>query len=345
MIAGHNLKSVWDSQQGATGERDHLEVNGRSIFHYSAFGRVVETDIALSGVSACSPSPANLRISRTCTEPRSVGDMVFESEDGNGGVNFRLYLHEHEYAWLDGLKGAFSISRTGNSVRWHAPQGPSADLVATLSGPVLGFALQLQGLVALHGSAASWEGLGFGVLAPSGYGKSTLVSVLLRRGCFFLSDDVLALERSEAKAVILPSFRRLKLWPDSLQNLFPDGGWMSFGKWSSDTEKRILPADDLGEVCDGESCLTALFVLVPVDAQSEARAVRLSGMEELVAVLSNSYQAHLLVRETALVSARMDFLGDVIQKVPVYALACPRSLSRLNDIVDSLLARLVEDLR
>src|SRR5574339_434043 len=88
------------------------------------------------------------------------------------------------YTWSFSGVASYEIARAGSRISWSTLRcGQSADAVSLLCGPVLGFALQLQGTAALHGNALGFEGRAFGILGRSGSGKSTLAAALLGTGC------------------------------------------------------------------------------------------------------------------------------------------------------------------
>jgi hypothetical protein len=210
------------------------------------------------------------------------------------------------------------------------------DAAAALSGPVLGFALQLQGLVSIHGSAVVVDGLAIGFLAPSGYGKSTLAAALLQRGGALLSDDVLALDLRDGAPWVLPSYPVMKLWPHSLASLMGEEAWQALPRHASWLEKRVAPARELGEVCDEARPLRALHVLVPVSAGVRARVTRLHGKNALLALLANGYNAQLLALEPELLAGQLETLQHVAEASPVYAVACPRDLAQLDEVVAAI---------
>ena len=69
----------------------------------------------------------------------------------------------------------------------------------------------------IHAGAVCYEGKGVILVADSMHGKTTLVLELIRRGFRFLSDDIAALDRSDAKVHPFP--RVLSIRPRSLEVL------------------------------------------------------------------------------------------------------------------------------
>ena len=78
------------------------------------------------------------------------------------------------------------------------------------------------------------------VCAPSGVGKTTLISALLRRGWRTLGDDKVLLRKENGSIVARALSRRVHLHP-TLANWFPEIGaiekWPRYSRW---TEKRMV---------------------------------------------------------------------------------------------------------
>jgi hypothetical protein len=202
---------------------------------------------------------------------------------------------------------------------------------------VLGFALQLQGQTSLHGSAVVIEGAGVGLLAPSGHGKSTLAAALLAAGAALLTDDVLAVDIGAGAPCVLPSYPSMKLWPDALQRLFDGSTWEALPRHASWLDKRVAPATDLGAACDEARPLRALYLLVPVTPEGDVAVRRLHGRDALLALLAHGYNAQLLALEPELLARQLEVFRRIAETTPVYALACPRDLGRLSDVVDLIM--------
>jgi hypothetical protein len=73
-----------------------------------------------------------------------------------------------------------------------------------LFAQALPIAAAIQGLEVIHASGVDWHGGVIAIVAPSGWGKSTLAAALVRRGAKFVADDVVALEESRAGVLSHP---------------------------------------------------------------------------------------------------------------------------------------------
>lgn len=66
------------------------------------------------------------------------------------------------------------------------------------------------------------------ITGASGTGKSSLAAALLNRGCHLIADGVAAIDLdARGNPVVLPLETELRLWPDAVALLFPEGvpGW------------------------------------------------------------------------------------------------------------------------
>jgi hypothetical protein len=315
-----------------------VPVNKKTAY-YEAWGRVIQSDIELPFDDA-SPEEPMIIVQRADQIPEGKGKVVYQSVAADGEVVYSCRLGDRGYVWTYPRTGTFEVSREGSLIRWCSAHECERDVSAILSGPILGLALQLQGCVSLHGNSLVFGGSAFGLLAPSGYGKSTLAACLMASGCQLLSDDVLALELSDGRPVALPSLPRLKLWPDSLDHLLSQADWQSLDSYVSWIEKRLLAPDKLGGYCAEARPLAALFVLVPTSPEGDIEVARLRGSEAMLALLANIYQAHLLIHERDLLSRHLETVSHLTLTTPVYAINCPRSFERLDETAAEVLAQL-----
>jgi hypothetical protein len=123
---------------------------------------------------------------------------------------------------------------------WMAPDAPAVR--AFLLGSVFGFLCHQRGLLPLHAGCVELAGKAVAFTGHSGVGKSTLTATFLRRGLPILADDVTVIDVSApGGAVVLPSFPRIKLWRDVVDQmgLAPDG----LERVRPELEKYMLPVE------------------------------------------------------------------------------------------------------
>ncbi|MHB8376265.1 MAG: hypothetical protein ACYDEB_04845 [Dehalococcoidia bacterium] len=306
---------------------------------YAAFGCVIDSDLALPVLAAADGGLPCLRVRRAGNQPQAMtpAEHVFDLQDAAGDLVYRLERSRDHYVWRYPGVGEFQIARDGTEVLWDAPDASHNDAASALAGPLLGFALQLQGQTSLHGSAVVVEDRAVGLLAPSGFGKSTLAAALVARGCELVTDDVLALGTCGEAVVALPGPSGMKLWPDALDRVLRYPDWEALPRHASWLEKRVLRARPAA--CGAPARpIGALFVLAPSTPDIPIEVTRLRGRDALVAALSSGYNAHLLSLEPRLLAAQLDVLRVLVKAAPVYLLRYPRAFEHIAEVADAVVA-------
>jgi hypothetical protein len=134
----------------------------------------------------------------------------------------REYGTDAQYlAWPD--VGAFLI-RGINAIDIEPAPGVSRPLLNfPLLGPVMAVLLHRRGMLVLHASAIDVAGRSAIFLGPKGAGKSTTAAALVAAGHRLLTDDVLAIDFSDAGGPrIAPGFPQLKLSEDAVNKIILD---------------------------------------------------------------------------------------------------------------------------
>jgi hypothetical protein len=305
---------------------------------YSLFGGVIESDVNLPNLPAVDRGSPSVKICRHRSDgiPLDSGQPVYELLDSAGALVYRLVRHDEQYSWWYPNVGRFGISRDGRLIRWASQHANLADISAVLTGPILGFALQLQGQTSLHGSAVVMAEGAVGILAPSGCGKSTTAVALISKGCQLLTDDVLALEIRSERVSVLPGYPVLKLWPDSLDRLVNQVDWQALPRHTSWLEKRVLRDTDLATVGCSARPLAALIALSPTGPDSNIELRRLRGREALLALVAHGYNVQLLAQEPGLLSRQLSIFSRIAESTPVYVIRYPRTFERLGEVADAI---------
>ncbi len=307
---------------------------------YAAFDSIIESDLTLPLLRAADAGVPCLRVRRRAG-PRTAaerGDLVHELRDGGGSLVYRLERASTHYLWRYPDVGEFEVAHDGETVWWTAPDSNARDAASALAGPVLGFALQLQGQTGLHGSAVAIDEAAVGLLAPSGYGKSALATALMKRGCELVTDDVLVLRAADDAVLAVPGPSAIKLNPDALERVLEHVGWEELPRHASWLEKRVVRVSETADDRRVARPLAALFVLAPCAPDAAIEITRLHGKDALVALVSSTYNAQLLVREPQLLAGQLDVLRRLAGSASVHVLRCPRSIDRLGEVADAIIA-------
>jgi hypothetical protein len=228
----------------------------------------------------------------------------------------------------------------GEAVEAYLPPDLSIeDLRVYLLGPIMGFALRLQGIVSLHASAVMIGAKAAGFVGPGGAGKSTLAARFALSGMPVVSDDVLPVEEGNSGFLVRPSVPHIKLWPSSVTQLWgrPDA-LPKLVPSSADWDKRFLDLTQPGMVfAEGRPSLGAVYLLQPRSTTMAVPQITpVSPAEALVALITHSYANYAL--SNAIRQHEFNVLSRLVQTVPVCRLTLPETVGDL-----SLLTKLLKE--
>lgn len=191
------------------------------------------------------------------------------------------------------------------------------DTLSYLTGPVLGFALSMRGVLALHASAVVLDGFAVAFVGPSGAGKSTTAALLSLAGAKVLTEDLLALTGVEDGGQIAahPGFASIRLWPDGASLL----GLSSLPRVTANWNKLELPVSTASE-----GVPLGLVYLLDVDSASRVKSVSapLPAATVLLELVASTYVSHLLRRSDS--GKTLVRLGALALRVPVRRLTIAR---------------------
>jgi hypothetical protein len=169
----------------------------------TVFGLDVDADIPLSFLreSPARPTGRALEISGR-TDPSELdwpgsAELVCDQRGPDGTVNFRIEADPAAgYLIWGPTYGRHLLSRDGRHVRCVPDDCAEDARQRLLIAQVLPFAALLRGLEVFHASAVVRDGSAVAFVGPSRSGKTSVALELCRLGASFLTDDVLALERT-----------------------------------------------------------------------------------------------------------------------------------------------------
>jgi hypothetical protein len=181
-------------------------------------------------------------------------DVVFRL----GNLPPSLDAPDHVFAWFQ-TKGrrqylttyrddARVLVEDGRTVTIElAPGADAAEASSTLMAPVQAVLWHQRGLLPLHASVISVNGVAIALAGPSGVGKSTLAAALAAGGHEVLADDICIVDTANG-ADVLPGAARLRLRRDAVDHLGIAAQRMERGKYlvegvaSTGPERRKLAA-------------------------------------------------------------------------------------------------------
>ena len=113
--------------------------------------------------------------------------------------------------------GTFEFTQDHMQVSWQ-PGGTSYEHY--IQSTAIACWLELQNVPCIHANAMCHNNDAFLFIAPSRTGKSTLTTHLLQYGFQMMTDDMAALHQVQQGSYhIYPSWPKIRLWPDSAQEL------------------------------------------------------------------------------------------------------------------------------
>lgn len=239
------------------------------------------------------------------------------------------------YFFRYGYGFSFAIERNGRSIwaKWH-DSVPFADVSAYLLGQVFGFALHLRGYVCLHASAVAIDGKAVLFAGDPGTGKSSTAAAFAEQGCPLLADDISAVKREESgELLVVPSFPRVCLWPDSAELLY-GGSARSFPRVHPSEEKYLVRMGELsGKFRDRPAPLGAIYLLTPRSADPAAPRIEpVNDAEQLVLLLANGFESLVLDGEQKAHEFRL--LGEMCRRAPVQRLTPSSDLRKLRHLCE-----------
>lgn len=200
------------------------KVHGVRTYRYGPF--VVSTEFCLRTLPAEQGQAGSSCI--------AIAHGAGHSDAGNA------WLHE----WIDACETTLALSKDGERYWLRVPDqadfllDPACGQVACsplasdldeatlehlLVDQILPRYLAHLGHVALHAAMLQVDGHCILISAPSGWGKSTLSGLLAARGHTLLSDDCTLLGMDSDRVYATATYPSLRLWPDSVKALYPNG--------------------------------------------------------------------------------------------------------------------------
>ncbi len=171
-----------------------------------------------------------------------LADVTIEQTSNKIEVETALYddgfyrLNQTEFS-MDVPGVGWFYAANGNYI--NAVLDPKATKPAVelyLNGSAYGAILHQRCLLPLHGSSFVYRNKGIMLCGESGAGKSSLTAAFCKDGSAFLTDDVSPLTFNDHIPYILPLSDRIKLWQDSLEQLYYDKKqlteiWQDYSKY------------------------------------------------------------------------------------------------------------------
>lgn len=178
-----------------------------------AFGLEIESGWPLTGSHPASPGdaarPPATRVTALDADAFAArwagpGERIFEPEFADGRRRFTVDRGAEAYRlWLEDF-GRYLVARDGGWIACEQGATPAGVQERFVFAQALPVAAVLHGYEVLHAGAVCGPAGAAAFVGPSGTGKTTLTTRLLRRGARLMTDDVLALEVTGAAPLAHP---------------------------------------------------------------------------------------------------------------------------------------------
>jgi len=186
----------------------------------------------------------------------------------------------------------------------------------------------------MHASAVQLEKGILIFLGNSGTGMSTLAGVFHQAGQPAISDDVIWVKEDQTgEILVIPSYDGLRLWDDSLKVIFSEEqNILPMAHYS--LKKRVLFSSR--KLFPGGPAL-AMIVLNPTEKLPSFRVhiELLSRRDAFMEIMDETFQLDSLDFEAR--NFRMQIVGRIVLKLPVYHLSMPQDYAVLPMVRQKIL--------
>lgn len=328
-----------------------------TTYEYEAFGATVASSVRLPALPRVDASD------ESTTGVQSTANAA--TTDEGSTTDARLTVRESSLPPVpSGLPepstlvcerpNTFEVYRSSAGLDWHFPsigrlrvQDGSTieiDLAAStdeatrqrvVAGPGVYSALAQRDRPVLHASAVVVDGVAVAFAGASGHGKSTAAAACYAAGHDVLADDVVAVDPTEppaaasssddARPVVAPAYPQLRLDCDGVTALSLE---------SKATERRggECAVDVSDRFRTDLAPLAAVYVLD--DGDGPARSEQLPAHRSLFELLRTSYLLAPENEDAATLTGHQQRCADLVGATDVRRLVRPRSLDRLDELVD-----------
>lgn len=312
----------------------------RSLLEYA--GGNLHTEVALPSlrVSTAPDSPIRLRVLAPTRVEHLPDDVAWQhnwlASDGSITLQHTPEGPNRHRLRAPGLCD-FLVGFTADSATIeteHDTDLPADTLEHLLLDQILPRALSELGELVIHASCSVIDGRGVLFLGDSGWGKSTLASLLRQRGHPTLSDDCVVLRIHQGQVQAIPTYPSLRLFDDSAAQAGIPATQLSTVAAYTGKRRVALHADPV----PASVSIDAIYLLNdPAQACAAVHIDRLHAKQACMTLIAQGFRLDLAARQrhaTALAQA-----AEVSRHVPAFALAYPRTYDHADALVALLSAQ------
>jgi hypothetical protein len=292
---------------------------------YKAFGLTILSEILLPELpKLCKENvPVDILI-----EVADLSKLWFELSVPNKKTVYRENLFMFQFSDI-----ATFLVEGGKRIIVQPLEGSDKEQIRLyILGTCMGAILMQRKILPLHGSAVSINGKAYAFVGDSGAGKSTLASAFLNKGCYLLSDDILAISFREGSNIplITPSYPHQKLWQESLDGLGLET--KNYRPIFQRETKYSVPVSE--KYFTSPLPLAGVFELKKTD-NNDIEVYCVNSLERLDLLSRNTYRNFLIPRFD-LMEWHFNTLVSFVNRIDIYQLLRPSIGFTVNDIVTNI---------
>ncbi len=264
-----------------------------------------------------------------------MGRSIWESKEvfPNGKPHFSLYRSENTYQMLIPSVGFFSFSNDEIECVIQEKARPAPYLLCK----VFAMWLELCGCPVLHGATLKHKGYAYGLLGPSGMGKSTLSAYLNGQEHWpLITDDLMPIDKQAGQFYIHPGIPVSRMWPDTAIRFLGDVTGLE--RVHPDWTKLKVPDQFAGRrrFTTSGAPLGGLFILRRESA-GPVQVKKLPPAAALLELVSMSYHGECVLA-LGIQQERLKLLAALISGCPVYRLSYPSGFEHLPEVCQEIVA-------
>jgi hypothetical protein len=291
----------------------------------------LESPIPLPGLPPCDEPAPDRRIAVDfVAEPprgRSGTTHFATAPRGADSLEVRATADDaYEFWFGDGTWAR--VAARGVAIDIYTPPSSTfEDSLSYLYGVLVGFALRLRDILALHASVVVLGDRAAMFVGASGAGKSTLAAAFALHGHAVVTEDVAALSIEPHGTIVHRGHADVRLWPSAATLL----GTPALREATPAWPKLVLPTT----LADGDAVLGGIYLLRDRDAGQRGPCTSpLSDGDALVGLLPHTYVSHLVPRADR--PRELAALSMLVQAVPVQWLTAPSLPEGFDALLETL---------
>ena len=272
-------------------------------------------------IGSCSDADIHLHIDPERIHAAPIAHWQHHWSDPNGNITLSIAPDGDGYRLRFPRLSDFLIDANASHIQAEPAKGlDEATLEHLIVDQLLPRVLAHRGALVTHASSIGMAGRAILFLGHSGWGKSTLASLLHDAGHHLLSDDCALLNITAGAPNIVPTYPSLRLFEDSISQMEGAPPLTSWVNAYSRKQRLNLGPPQLQTIAWP---LHAIYLLNNPSTPANGHTITpLPSAQACIALIEHSFRMDLAsTRHTRMMLAQA---AAVLRQTPVFALSYPR---------------------